>query len=617
MKKIDTEASKVVKSSAIWFLIISASVITVYFNVDLQDPFNTPKLIVLVLSSSWLLGHLLNFIRIDNLISKNDYLVLITCSIFILAMFISFLFTDVKITGLIGDNQRRNGLLDYLSLTVLFLFSYFSMNFIFAIRLIKVGIISGIILGSYGVLQIMGKDFVRWNNPYNSMISTLGNPNFASAILAVFFLIALFSLRLKKLSKFFKLLAILVLCLALYAIIKSSSRQGLLVILFGAIFYICLSAYLNRSRFRYAITSFLVLVSILTIMGMLQHGPFTQFLYKDSVSVRGFYWRAGMKMFLDHPLFGVGLDRYGAYFKEYREVNYPLRYGYEITSSNAHNVFIQLFATGGFFVGLLYLLLLLLVLIKSTKLAKHSSDENRRVILALLAAWFGFQAQSLISIDNIGISVWGWLLGGTLLGLNRQSLINLNNQSNGSGKKVRNRTVEINLFQPITSSIILLVTLLVCVPIYNFERQANIIRGVLSTQDQGKNNMVQKYSQKINSNSLADPYYKFQSALALSDIGALSSSFKCIYNLYLKDPRNLDYLDWLANYYEKQQDTKNAILFRNMISKYDQWNASNYLILGNLYKQTGDLKSMQLIRDKILSFARSTDIGKIAIAELI
>ena len=34
-----------------------------------------------------------------------------------------------------------------------------------------------------------------------------------------------------------------------------------------------------------------------------------------------------------------------------------------------------------------------------------------------MSAWIGFQAQSLISIDNIGIAVWGWLLGGAIIGL--------------------------------------------------------------------------------------------------------------------------------------------------------------------------------------------------------
>jgi O-antigen ligase len=95
-------------------------------------------------------------------------------------------------------------------------------------------------------------------------------------------------------------------------------------------------------------------IFVVSILGMLQLGPLERYLYKPSVSIRGYYWRAGVEMLRSHPFFGVGFDSYGLYFKEYREVKYPLTYGFDITSSNAHNTFIQLFATAGIFVGIIY-----------------------------------------------------------------------------------------------------------------------------------------------------------------------------------------------------------------------------------------------------------------------
>ena len=110
---------------------------------------------------------------------------------------------------------------------------------------------------------------------------------------------------------------------------------------------------------------------------MLQVGPLERFLYKDSVSVRGYYWRAGIEMFNDNPLFGVGLDNYGSFFKEYREVGYPLKYGYSLTSTNAHNVFIQHFATGGIFVGTIYLILTAFVFWRGVvSLLRFEKDER-------------------------------------------------------------------------------------------------------------------------------------------------------------------------------------------------------------------------------------------------
>ena len=117
---------------------------------------------------------------------------------------------------------------------------------------------------------------------------------------------------------------------------------------------------------------FSAMAAALAIFGMLQKGPLTGLLYKPSVSVRGYYWNAAIEMFKSNPLTGVGFDSYGYYFKEFRSIEYPLRYGFELTSSNAHNTFLQLFATGGFFLGISYLTLVISTLLVGLKLVKKS-----------------------------------------------------------------------------------------------------------------------------------------------------------------------------------------------------------------------------------------------------
>lgn len=66
-------------------------------------------------------------------------------------------------------------------------------------------------------------------------------------------------------------------------------------------------------------------------------------------------------MFLAHPFFGVGIDRYLAHLKGYIDVDYWVRYGPNRTTDNAHNVVIQIFATGGVFAGLAYLSLIIFI----------------------------------------------------------------------------------------------------------------------------------------------------------------------------------------------------------------------------------------------------------------
>ena len=153
------------------------------------------------------------------------------------------------------------------------------------------------------------------------------------------------------------------------------------------------------------------------MLGILQIGPLAEIIYKGSISVRGYYWRAGIKMFLNNPVFGVGFDRYGSNFKEYRDITYPLNYGFNLTSSNAHNTFIQFFATGGIFLGLAYLILNGYILKRAIFALKNFSGSNRLIVAGIFSAWVAFHAQSLVSIDNLGISIWGWVLGGSIIGL--------------------------------------------------------------------------------------------------------------------------------------------------------------------------------------------------------
>ena len=66
------------------------------------------------------------------------------------------------------------------------------------------------------------------------MISTVGNPNFASAILAILATLSFFGMFIKGIPNLYKLIALVVVFMALLAIIRSESRQGLLIVFFSS-----------------------------------------------------------------------------------------------------------------------------------------------------------------------------------------------------------------------------------------------------------------------------------------------------------------------------------------------------------------------------------------------
>ena len=614
MSKQTNERAKNKSSSSVWFLITGVATVTILLSTKAYDPFNTPKLILSVLISGWLFGHLINSYRQEKITPKSaEFVTLIISLLFLMALFISTVLTDIRIVGFIGETQRRNGFFHYFALTVIFLYASRVINFRFSIRILKAAILTGLILSFYGIVQITGRDFVKWDNPYNSMISTVGNPNFASAILAILSLLAFFSLFTKQISFLYKLIALSMILMSLTAIIKSQSRQGLLVILFAIMFFLSVYIYVTRPKYRFIAVTASGFVSILAILGMLQIGPLASVLYKESVSIRGYYWRAGIKMFKEYPLTGVGMDRFGAYFKEFREVGYPLNYGYDITTTNAHNVFIQIFATAGVFVGILYLVLLAHVFRSGLKLVKNSEGDNLKISLALLSAWIGFQAQSLISIDSIGVAVWGWLFGGSILGL--ASTMEKSKQIQISEGKIdiKRNTVEINLFQPLISVLALVPLGILAFLLIRLESDSLKVRDLTNPSVTENRGAVQNYANKVIANPIADPFYKYRASLSLYDMGFTAQGTEELNKLVSDDPRNLNYLQGLIIFETRANNLQRVIQVRNQISEYDPWNAQNYLELIKLYKLSGDLSKATEMKDKINSFAANTEIVKSAI----
>jgi hypothetical protein len=120
-------------------------------------------------------------------------------------------------------------------------------------------------------------------------------------------------------------------------------------------------------------------------------------------------------MTIENPLFGVGLDSYGDWYRRARTLEATLRRGPEVTSNAAHNVLLDFSSNGGFPLVIIYLALMVLVVISAVKLLKRSNGFNPAVA-GLIAVWVAYQAQSIISLNQLGLAVWGWIISGLIIG---------------------------------------------------------------------------------------------------------------------------------------------------------------------------------------------------------
>jgi hypothetical protein len=114
-------------------------------------------------------------------------------------------------------------------------------------------------------------------------------------------------------------------------------------------------------------------------------------------------------------LFGVGLDSYGDWYRQERGEISTLRTGPERISNSAHNIFLDISSNGGLPLLFFYLALLGLALFSSMRYLRNREKIDFN-FLALLSAWFAYQIQAAVSINQLGVGVWGWLFNGALIG---------------------------------------------------------------------------------------------------------------------------------------------------------------------------------------------------------
>jgi O-antigen ligase len=594
-------------------LLNGLAIITLYFSTTLEDPFNTPKMILLLLLSAWVFGHLINsYKQFGFNIKAEEKMLNIIIIVIIGFMFISSYLANMPVIAFFGDIQRRNGFLTYACLIVLLLFTYRATTEQVVTRFFKTAILVGLIMSFYGMLQTSGNDFVDWNNPNNSMISTLGNPNFASAMLAIIVIVSV-AILFVNIPKLYKLLAVIIIPFAIYLIIRSNSLQGLLVIAVGLGFYFTfffIKLVKNKRNQILVLTPYLIF-SCLAVAGMLQRGPLSSFLYKDSVSVRGFYWRAAVEMLKNNLWFGVGSDRYGAFFRQYREVEYTTRYGFDITSSNAHNVPLQLFATNGLIVGLFYLIFLGFVFTVGLRKFFTSSPAQSKVLLGILSTWIGFQSQALISIDQIGLSVWGWILSGLILGIplvDSESIKLAKINFKHSNKITK---PEFAIFQTTISIIALVPMIFISYLLFTSERDTWFARSEFFNSNSNK---LIEHSEKVLNNPLSVPTNKTKVASYLVEKGLKDRGLLALNKIYDSDPRDLDALRVIAIVLKLENNSAEEILTRLAISKLDPFDAPNYLRLCQLYTSQGMLVDARKMRDKVLEIAPNSELANLAVS---
>jgi O-antigen ligase len=387
------------------------------------DPINVPKLLILVTFGGVCLGILaLNFRSISSSPIGRTVPIFLG-GFFIFGLLFSFLDSELDWKEqFFGAMGRNTGFITYLSLVLIFLclITFFSSDLLS--KSIIALVLSGLASSIYGFLQFLDLDPVGWSNAYNPVIGFLGNPNFQSSFIGIANIGLVHFLIYSKLSISRRGALLLAVLLGVFVIYASDSQQGILVFLLGVSLLVMGRLYQFENKIYSRGFSLLVLIAgLVATLGILQRGPLSSILYKPSVTYRGDYWRAGYRMFKENLLNGLGLDSYGNYYRQYRDIEAVLRRGPEITSNTAHNVFIDLASNGGMALLLPYVLLISYTCWIFSRAIKVPSSKRPQLVL-VFSLWVCYQVQSMISINQIALAAWGWVLMGLIIGQSVQFL---------------------------------------------------------------------------------------------------------------------------------------------------------------------------------------------------
>ncbi len=384
------------------------------------DPVNAPKLLSLGIVGASAIGILL--VTLGKGKNQSLYVIGTFVLFFLLAATTATLFSSSPLSqNFYGTYGRNNGLIAYIFLASIMVSAVVLQRRNSFDLVVRALLIAGLVNIVYCGWVILFGDFIGWNNPYGNILGTFGNPNFIGAFLGIFLSAYVAYAISSNKSHWWRWSLLLVVPITIFEIVDSSAIQGRVVAAGGL-------ALVIFSHTRYKVngvilglySSVISIIGVFALCGALQVGPLTQYIYKTSVSLRGQYWLAGWNAGESHPFTGVGMDALGDWYRRVRDPQSIVLPGVNTVVNAAHNVFMDMFAFGGWPLFIAYVALVAYsgVALLRTFIRLKKFDGT---FTAIAGAWIGYQVQSIISINQIGLAIWGWLLGGALIAYERST----------------------------------------------------------------------------------------------------------------------------------------------------------------------------------------------------
>lgn len=251
-------------------------------------------------------------------------------------------------------------------------------------------------VSNYERIMLIEDEWSR-NWQFDKLAATMGHKNLLSSIqfLMLPFLIYVYSSG-KRLWKILSVIAVILVILTLF---QTQTRAVLAAVVISIITFLLINK--RNIRVKHIIVLFLSFVFSLVVgfFIMKYTGRLEAFkgeiekTFAFSATNRYKLYKSTLELISEHPILGVGpgnwkvaVWQYGLYFDSWGNS----------FAQRPHNDFLWVFAEGGFFAGLSYILIFLILLRDSYLLHKNRKEENGIIYSLLFATVMGYGFISLV-----------------------------------------------------------------------------------------------------------------------------------------------------------------------------------------------------------------------------
>jgi O-antigen ligase len=395
-----------------------------------HDPINWIKMLIL---STGVLSAFMLFI-LNGGFAALDLSTKIFFALFIGVSVASILFSSSDFqSSFWGIWGRATGFLTYLCLGLVVLLGHVFNDDKGISRVIRVFFSVSILEICYMLVQYFDRDFFAWTR--NETFGTLGNINFSSAFVGIFLAASLpwitNEYRKKEKSRLTLMAFATIFLMGALLILRSGSVQGLIMVVYATLIWISLElATVLRINLalKYSLVAVLNLCFTLLIFTTTRQSFFGGVFFQDTMAYRRDYWVAAKNIIVENPLFGVGFDSYGLWYRSARDLLGATRTSVNRVSDSAHSIFLDISVSAGI-VMMALMMLLIFITFKRVVIIFHDRAQYKWKVVAL--AWLAYFPQFIFGINQLGVGVWGWMFMGILVfGYPRA-----NHENNSSDKK--------------------------------------------------------------------------------------------------------------------------------------------------------------------------------------